>query len=91
MLCMDCKILQILERRKAGSILEKKKGLLELTFLEKNKTQHSFIKHFFQKYLPLSIFSYLPMLIFQNKHLFLSTIECEEVPLRLCPTNVSRQ
>lgn len=44
------------------------------------------MKHFFfQKYLPSSIFSYLPMLIFQNKHLFLSTIECEEVPLRLCP------
>lgn len=67
--------------------MKNKNGLLELAFLEKNKTQHSFIKHFFQKYLPLSIFSYLPMLIFQNKHLFLSTIWCEEVPLRLCPTN----
>lgn len=49
MLCVDCKIWQILERRKASSTLGGKNGLLELAFLEKkkNKTQHSFIKHFF--------------------------------------------
>lgn len=70
---------------------KKKKGLLELAFLEKNKTkQNPTFFHeafFFQKYLPSSIFSYLPMLIFQNKHLSLSALECEEVPLRLCPAS----
>lgn len=88
---MDCKIWQNLERRKAGSTLGKKRGVcLNLPFLKKKTKQNPTFFHkafFFQKYLPLSIFSYLPMLIFQNKHLFLSTIECEEVPLRLCPTS----
>lgn len=56
MLPMVCKIWWILERRKAGSTLEKKNGLLELAFLEKNKTQHSFIKHFFSKVFALEHF-----------------------------------